>query len=182
MILYAILGAGVLGAAGFVAAVVIWRRRSIQKKQNQEQMQRKTLEDTLNRALSNDQHPQQAHHAQAPMQVHYSGGEHGGKGQKMIRLTEKAESVTKEYLFHEGERVFLGEEYGRAAVFQERAGHLVYCELFPHGGSCYVRQCGTAVGRLIRGKQKTQLGPEGIRLCSGDIIEHEKGVFYLEFI
>lgn len=166
-----------------VAGIVIWRKKTAQKKLNLEQMNHKAREDALDRALSNRLYRGNSAQPQAPVEVHYNGGQTVQKGVNMFRLTEKAETVTKEYLFRMDESVFLGEEHGRAAVFYRCTGNTVCCEIFSSGNAVYVRGYGRSDGQLIRGKQKIGLSAmDGIRLSSNDIIETRYGTFLIEFI
>lgn len=96
----------------------------------------------------------------------------------MFRLTELAETVTKEYLFSKTDIIYIGEEYGQAAVFQEKGTNRLYCELFPHGGSVYIRLCGKSEARLIRRKQTAPLSENAIQLCSGIVSKHKLAYFF----
>lgn len=166
-------------AAVAIIALACWRKAAAKAKQDREQADRKRKEDALDRALSNASRPSGS--AQVPMQVHYSA--HAQKtGGAMLRLTEQAESVTKEYLFQQAEVFYIGEEYGRAAVFREAGRNTVHCELFPYQGGTYVRLCGSAACRLIRGKETAHITEKAIRLRTGDRIETKAGVFLVEIL
>lgn len=177
----------ILIVAGAVLAAVVlflltrWRKAAVRKKQNQEQIDRKLKEDTLDRALSNGPRPNRQSQSQAPVEVHYKSKTQRESG-TMLRLTEQAESVTKEYLFQRTDTIYIGEEYGHAAIFQDRTGQQLCCELFPYEGDVYVRLCGKTEGRLIRGRQTAPLTTKAIRLRSGDRIETRTGVFLVELI
>lgn len=178
---YIYIVAGCALAVILIIVLICWRRAVAKKKLDQEQMDRKIKEEALDRALSNRRHLGKSPQAQAPMEVHYKSEPRKGMG-TMLRLTEQAESMTKEYLFQQNETILLGEEYGRAAVFQRKGKNRVFCELFPYEDGIYVRRSGKAEGRLIRGKKAAPLTGEGIRLRSGDRIETQAGVFLVEFI
>lgn len=161
--------------------LVRWYRANAKTREDREQIDRKLKEDALDRALSNGRYGNRRFQAQTPVEIHYSS--HAKKDKSaMFRLTEQAESVTKEYLFSRSEMVYIGEEYGRAAVFQQRGGGILYCELFPHQSDIYVRLCGKAECRLLRGRQTAPLTEKAIRLRTGDRIETQTGVFLVEFI
>lgn len=177
-ILLPILSAAALLLAG--AGLLFWRTRAKRAKLNREQVDRKLKEDALDRALSNG--PRRSPQAQAPVEVRYSAGARR-EGGAMLRLTELAETTSKEYLFQRGDTLFLGEEYGRAAVFRERGWNKVDCEIFPYQGEVYVRFCGKGGEcRLIRGKQRAYLTDKAVCLRSGDKVETQAGVFLVEFI
>lgn len=169
-------------AAVLLAACVIlfyWRKRALRARQNQEQINQKLKEDALDRALSNG--ARQSGAAQAPVEIHYSANTQGESG-AMLRLTEQAESVTKEYLFQRTEVVYVGEEYGRSAVFRKQGQNKLHCELFPYQGGTYVRLCGKAECRLIRGKQAARITSKAIQLRNKDKIETRTGIFLVELI
>lgn len=172
----------ILIAAAFIAAAALirWRRSVKRAKQNREQIDRKLKEDALDRALSNG--PRQNSQAKAPVEVRYSVRTQA-ESSSMIRLTALTESTSKEYLFRRTEAVFLGEEYGRPAVFRERGRNQVDCEIFPHEGALYIHACGKKRdSRLQRGKQKTSLTEKSICLRNGDKIEIHSGTFLVELI
>lgn len=160
-------------------ALLCWRKSAARSKQNQEQIERKQKEDALDRALSNG--ARRSDSAQVPMEVHYSADTQRESG-SMLRLTEQAESVTKEYLFRRTEIFYVGEEYGHAAVFRERGQNKLHCEFFPYQNGTYVRLCGRAECRLIRGKQTARITSKAICLRTRDKIETQAGVFLVELI
>jgi len=164
--------------------LICWRRAARKKKQDQDQIDRIMKEDALNRALSNSSHQggQTRPQAQEPLEVRYNSKVSLSERGSVLRLTEQAESVTKEYLFHRTDVIYIGEEYGRAAVFREKGTGKLYCELFPYQNDVYIRLCGRAQCRLLRGKQCTALHAKGICLRSGDRIETQTGVFLVELI
>lgn len=173
-------------AAAITAAVVLillirWRRAASKSKQNREQIDRKIKEDALDRALSNKTRRSGPAQSKAPIGVYYNNTQKTESG-RMLRLTEQGESVTKEYLFQRTDIIYIGEEYGRSAVFQEQGRGRLHCELFPHDGSVYVRLHGRSECRLIRGKKTAPLTAAAIRLRHGDRIETKTGVFLVEFI
>lgn len=163
------------------ALVIRWRKVSAKAKQDREQIDRKMKEDALDRVLSNGPRPKTSVRPQTPAEVHYDGKPQKKSG-SMLRLTEQAESVRKEYLFQCTAIIYIGEEYGHSAVFENRGTGTLYCELFPHGDGMYVRLCGKAECRLMRGKQIAPLTLNAIRLRSKDKIETKTGVFLVEFI
>ena len=167
-------------AAVIVGLLVRWRRTASKAKQDKEQIERKLKEDALDRALSNGPRPKAQ--VQAPVGIHYTSGGLQKESESMLRLTEQAESVSKEYLFQRASTIYIGEEYGRSAVFQERGRGTLYCELFPYQDATYVRLCGRGECRLIRKKQTAPVTPKAIRLRSGDRLETRTGVFLVEFI
>lgn len=169
----------VLFAVAVCAALLYWRRSTRRAKQDREQIDRKLKEDALDRALSNG--ARQSGSAQTPVEVRYSANTQR-ESSSMLRLTEQAESVTKEYLFQRAEIVYVGEEYGHSAVFRKQGQNKLHCELFPYQGGTYVRLCGKAECRLIRGKQTARITSKAIRLRSGDKIETQAGVFLVELI
>lgn len=169
-------------AVTLILSFVIFKRKRRKKLMDQEQMGRKAREDILDRALSNQLHRTVQHASQTPLETHYNSEQKVAKGTKMIRLTELSESVTREYLFQWEDTVFLGKEYGRAAVFHQRDNHQVYCKIFPLGGYIYVSQQGSEKGYLVRGKKRADLEPSGLRVLSGDKLEIALGTFLIEFI
>lgn len=172
-------------AAAAVLVLVFWlarRRKASQKaKRDLEKIDRKLKEDALDRALSNQRVTRKGvtNQTQAPAEVHYTSRAAQETG-NILRVTEQAESVTKEYLFQRTEMVFLGEEYGRAAVFCSGTGNKVYCELFPYQNSVCVRAAAEGTSRLLRGKQAVPLTSKAVRLRSGDRIETKAGLFLIE--
>ena len=140
---------------------------------------RKLKEDALDRALSNGARRNSG--SQTPVEVRYSSHPQR-EGGSMLRLTDQAESVKKEYLFQKTDVLYIGEEYGRSAVFREQGRNKLYCELFPYQDGVYVRLCGRAECRLIRGRQTAPLTETPIRLRSGDKIEVQTGVFLVELL
>jgi len=171
-------------AAVILIILICWRKAACKKKQNQEQVDRIMKENALNRALSNASHQcgQTKPQAQEPLEVHYNSKISQAERGSILRLTEQAESVTKEYLFQRSDVIYIGEEYGRAAVFRERGTGKLYCELFPYQDNVYIRLCSSAQCRLLRGKQCAPLSSKGICLRSGDRIETQTGVFLVELI
>ncbi|MCI9332988.1 MAG: hypothetical protein HFG05_12615 [Oscillibacter sp.] len=164
-----------------IGLVIRWRKVSAKMRQDREQIDRKIKEDALDRALSNGPLPKASVRPQAPVEIHYDSKPKKESG-SMLRLTEQAESVCKEYLFQCTATIYIGEEYGRAAVFEGRGAGTLYCELFPHEDGMYVRLCGKAECRLLRGRQIAALTPNAIQLRSKDKIETQTGVFLVEFI
>lgn len=165
-----------------IVLIAIHRKREAKRILNREQMNHKIQEDTLDRALSNRLHKEEISQSHIPFEVHYSGAVAVSKEVKMLRLTEQAETVVKEYLIQDGECVFLGEEHGRAAVLRKNASNTVCCEIFFHRGSAYVRGCYNSCGQLIRGKRQIGLRKDGIKIVTNDVIETRYGTFLLEFI
>lgn len=166
--------------AGMVGFLIRWRRAASKAKQDKEQIERKLKEDALDRALSNG--PRSKIEVQSPVEIHYTSGSSQKERGSMLRLTEQAETVSKEYLFQQSATIYIGEEYGRSAVFQKQGKGTLYCELFPHQDATYVRLCGRGECRLIRKKQTAPVTSKAIRLRSGDKIETQTGVFLVEFI
>lgn len=164
-----------------IGLLIRWRTVSTKSKQDREQIDRKLKEDALDRALSNALHQDARSQAKTPVEIHYNSTLQK-ESDSMLRLTEQAESVSKEYLFQKNSIIYIGEEYGRSAIFQDRGKGTLYCELFPHQDGVYVRLCGKAECRLIRGKQTAPLTSTAIRLRSKDKIETRTGVFLVEFI
>ncbi len=171
----------VIAVAVMLALLMRWRRLAGKAKQNREQIDRKLKEDALDRTLSNGFRQEGIPQSQAPIGIHYNSVPKKEPG-AMLRLTEQGESVTKEYLFQQTDTIYIGEEYGRPAVFQEQGKGELHCELFFHTGSVYVRLYGRSDCRLIRGKQTASLTKNAIRLRSGDRIETKTGIFLVEFI
>lgn len=166
----------------FIVLFSIHRKRKVKKDLNWEQMNYKIQEDTLDRALSNRLHRKDTSQSHTPFEIHYSGAAIVSKDVKMLRITEKADTVFKEYLIQKGERVFLGEEYGRAAVLRKNTSSTVCCEIFFYGDAAYVKGHYDTCGQLIRGKRQIELRKEGIKLATNDVIETRYGTFVLEFI
>lgn len=171
---------GIVIAVAFIF-LLRWRKSITKARQDQEQIDRKLKEDALDRALSNGPRRSGTARSQAPVEIHYNSVAKKESG-SMFRLTELAETVTKEYLFSKTDIIYIGEEYGQAAVFQEKGTNRLYCELFPHGGSVYIRLCGKSEARLIRRKQTAPLSENAIQLCSVDRIETQTGIFLFELI
>lgn len=181
MTVYVIIAAVVLLIL-VIVLIVIYRKREAKRILNREQMNHKIQEDTLDRALSNRLHRQDISQSHTPFEVHYSGISTISKEVKMLRLTEQAETVVKEYLIQNGERVFLGEEHGRAAVLRKNTSSTVCCEIFFYRDTAYVRGCYDSCGQLIRGKHQIALNKNGIKIVTNDVIETRYGIFLLEFI
>lgn len=173
--------AAAIAAVALAVFLIRWRRTAVKSKQNREQIDRKIKEDALDRALSNGPRQRGKAQSQAPVGIYYNSTPKRENGE-MLRLTEQGESVTKEYLFQRTDVIYIGEEYGRSAVFQERGRGKLHCELFPHDGSVYVRLHGRSEGRLIRGKKTAPLTTTAVRLHSGDRIETKTGIYLVEFI
>lgn len=167
-----------------LVVLIFWRKKARKAKQDQEQVERAAKENALDRALSNGSHPSSQPHPQAqqPLEVHYNSKGSRAERSATLRLTEQAESVTKEYLFQRTEVIYIGEEYGRAAIFRERGKGKLYCEIFPYQNNVYIRLCGRTECRLLRGKQCASLTAKAICLRSGDRVETQSGVFLVELI
>lgn len=176
---YILPAASVLFVAVICVILLCWRKSAMRAKQNQEQVNLKLKEDALDRALSNG--AKQSGAAQIPVGIHYFANTQKESG-SMIRLTEQAESVAKEYLFRRTEVIYVGEEYGRPAVFREQGQNKLHCELFPYQSGVYVRLCGKAECRLIRGKQAARITSKAIQLRNKDRIETPTSVFLVELI
>lgn len=157
------------------------RKTSVKARKIREQIDRKLKEDDLDRVLSNG--PQKGNKVQAetPVKVHYTSNPYK-KGRSMLRLVDQAGYIEKEYIFLRTDILYIGEEYGHSVIFREQSGNQVYCELFPHQDSVYVRLCGKAKCRLIRGKQSVSLTSNAVRLHNGDKIETQAGVFLVELL
>lgn len=178
---HAVIAAAFIALAAIAAALSCWRKAALKKKQDQDQIDRKMKEEALDRALANGPRQSAAIRAQAPVVVHYNSRPKKETG-TMLRLTEQAGAVTKEYLFRRTESIYIGEEYGCAVVFQGQGKGTLYCKLFPYGDGVYVCLCGRAKSSLVRGKQTMPLTSKAVRLHSGDRIETRTGSFLIEFI
>lgn len=167
-----------------VLAVVLlarWRKLAAKARQNQEQINRKLRESDLDQALSNGVSYSDTAQAQVPVEIHYAS-KGRTENRAMLRLTEQTASVTKAYLFQRNETFFLGEEYGRAAVFREQGKNAVCCEVFSYQGNVYARRSGRDVCRLLRGKKTMPLTEKAFLLRSGDRLATRTGVFLVEMI
>lgn len=178
---HAVIVAAFVVLTAITAALSYWRKKARKKKQNQEKIDRKMKEEALDRALANGPHQNTAIRAQVPIEVHYSNRHEKGTS-AMLRLTEQAGAITKEYLFRQTERICIGAEYDGSVVFRGQGKGKLYCELFPYQDGVYVRLCGGLACSLVREKRQVPLASKAIRLHSGDRIETRTGSFLVEFI
>lgn len=179
-----LIGVAVLCLVLLLVFLRVSRKRK-QKKMDREQMDQYIREETLDQALANRSHRGGNADPQQPIDIQYDTKQRKiPKGAKALRLIEtcKDSSITRQYLFLADERVFIGAQDGRGAVFSARTrGNPVFCEFFSLKGEIYARNSGSE-SRLIRGKRSTVLVPSGLRIHSGDVIETPYGSYLTEII